>query len=62
MQCLANTADESELTSQNVMVFACSSKKHVVLPYPSGRLCFLLTNSGCFSLSVVFNWSESSTC
>ena len=34
-----NTADESELPSQAVTVFAWSSKKHVVLCYPVGRLC-----------------------
>ena len=37
--CLVNTADESELPSQTVTVFAWSSKKHAVLLYPDGRLC-----------------------
>ena len=32
-------ADESELPSQAVTVFAWSSKKQVVLHYPDGRLC-----------------------
>ena len=30
-------ADESELLSQAVTVFAWSSKKHAVLHYPDGR-------------------------
>ena len=34
-------ADESELPSQAVTVFAWSSKKHAVLRYPHGRLCIL---------------------
>ena len=37
--CLVNMVDESELPSQAVTVFAWSSKKHVVLCYPDGRLC-----------------------
>ena len=32
--------DESELPTQAVTVFAWSSKKHVVLGYPDGRLWF----------------------
>ena len=39
MRCLVNTADESELPSQAVTVFAWSSKKHAVLYYPDGILC-----------------------
>ena len=39
MQCLVNTADETEHPSQVVIVFAWSSKKHAVLGYPDGRLC-----------------------
>ena len=39
VQCLMNTADESELPSQAVPVFAWSSKKQAVLLYPDGRLC-----------------------
>ena len=39
VQCPVNTADESELPSQGVTVFAWSSKKHKVLCYPDGRLC-----------------------
>ena len=39
MQCLVNTAGESELPSQAVTIFTWSSKKHVVLCYPDGRLC-----------------------
>ena len=31
-------ADESELPSQAVTVFAWSSKKHVILHYPNGTL------------------------
>ena len=30
--------DESEVHSQTVTVFGLSPKKHVVLPYPDGRL------------------------
>ena len=53
-----NTTDESEPPSH-----AGSPKKYVVLHYPDGRLCFLLTNSGCFWLSAAFSWSNmSSTC
>ena len=39
VQCLVNTVDESECPSQDVTVFAWSSKKHAVLRYPDGRLC-----------------------
>ena len=39
VQWLVNTADESELPRQAVTVFAWSSKKHAVLPYPDERLC-----------------------
>ena len=39
MQCLVNTVGESELPSQALTLFAWSSKKHVVLHYPDGRLC-----------------------
>ena len=39
VQCLVNTADESELPSQAVTVFAWSSKKHVVLHYSDERVC-----------------------
>ena len=39
MQCLVNTADESELPSQVVTVFAWSSKKHAILRHLDGRLC-----------------------
>ena len=39
MQCLVNMADESELPSQAVTVFAWSSQKHAVVHYPDGRLC-----------------------
>ena len=54
-----NTADELELPNQAVTVFAWSSKKHAVLRYPDGRLCvFLLTNSGRFSSSAAFSWSN----
>ena len=57
-----NIADESELLSQAVTVFAWSSKKHAVLSYPDGRLCvFLLTNSRRFLLSdafSLFNWDQ----
>ena len=38
MQRLVNTADESELPSQAVTVFAWSSKKHMVLQYPDGPI------------------------
>ena len=58
MQCLVNTVDESELPSQAVTVFAWSSKKHVLLHYPDGRLCVLLTNSRSFSSSAAFSWSN----
>ena len=53
-------ADESELPSQAVTVLAWSSKKHAVLHYPDGRLCMhlLLTNSGRFSSSAAFSWSN----
>ena len=40
MQCLVNRADESELPSQAVTVFAGSSKKHAVLHYPDGICVF----------------------
>ena len=39
MQCLLDTANESELPSQAVRVFPWSSKKHAVLPHPDGGLC-----------------------
>ena len=39
VQRLVNTADESELPSQAVTIFAWSSKKHAVLCHPDGRLC-----------------------
>ena len=39
MQCLVNTADETEHPSQVVTVFSWSLKTHVVLGYPDGRLC-----------------------
>ena len=39
MQYLLNMADESELPSQAVTVFAWSSNKHAVLRYPDERLC-----------------------
>ena len=39
VQCLVNTVDETELSSQAVTVFPWSSKKHVVLCYPDGKLC-----------------------
>ena len=32
-----NMADESELPSQAVTIFAWPSKKHAVLHYPDGR-------------------------
>ena len=54
--CLVNTANESELPS--LAIFAYSSKKHVVLHYSDGTLCFLLTNSGHFSSSAAFSWSK----
>ena len=38
MQYLVNTVDVSELPSEAVTVFAWSSKKHMVLPYPDGKL------------------------
>ena len=37
VQCMVNTADESELTNQVVTVFAWSSKKHAFLHYPDGH-------------------------
>ena len=39
LQYLVNTTDESVLPSQAIIVFAWSSKKHVVLHYHDGRLC-----------------------
>ena len=39
LQWLVNMLDESEVPSQTVTVFGMSSKKHVVLSYPDGRLC-----------------------
>ena len=58
MQCLVNTADESELPSQTVTVFAWSSKKYVVLRYPDGRLRVFCSNSRSFSSSAAFSWSN----
>ena len=64
MQRLVNTADESELPGQALTVFACSSKKHVVLRYPGGILC-----SFCWLILDAFHWvllsfglTGSSTC
>ena len=37
-QCLVNMADESELPSQDITVFALVIK-HAILHYPDGRLC-----------------------
>ena len=39
VQCLVNTVNESELSSQAVTVVAWSSEKHVVSCYPDGRWC-----------------------
>ena len=56
MQCLVNTVDESELSSQAVIVFVWSSMEHVVLSYPDGKLCvfcWLILDAfveGCFQL------------
>ena len=36
VQCLVNMANESELPSQAITVFAWSSKQHAVLHYPNG--------------------------
>ena len=41
VQCLVNMANESELPSQVITVFARSSKQHAVLHYPNGWLAFL---------------------
>ena len=38
VQHLVNTVDESELPNQALIVFAGSSKRHM-LHYPDGRLC-----------------------
>ena len=38
VQCLVNIADKSKPSCQTATVFAWSSKKHVVLHYPDGRL------------------------
>ena len=54
VQCLVNIVDESELPSQDVTVFAWSSKKQgPVLPWWK-ITCFLLTNSGCFLFKCCF--------
>ena len=58
VQGLVSMADESELPSQAVTVFAWSLKKHAVLHYPNGRLCVLLLNSGHFFSSAAFSWSN----
>ena len=52
-------ADESELLSQAVTVFAWSSKKHVVLHYLDRRLCVysqLILDA--FHQSAAFSWSN----
>ena len=51
VQSLVNTADELELPSQAVTVFAGSSKKHVLLRYPDGRLCVF-----CWLILDSFHW------
>ena len=58
MQCLVNTGDESDLPRQAVTVFAWQSKKRSDLHYLDGRCIFLLTNSGGFSSSAAFGWSD----
>ena len=64
VHCLMNTVDESELTSQPVKVFAWSSKKRVVLPYPERRLyvfCWLIVDNF-FRVLLSFSLIGSSTC
>ena len=39
VQHLVNMVNESEVSNHAVTIFAWSSKKHVVLDYPSGILC-----------------------
>ena len=39
VQYLVNMVNESEVSSHAVTIFAWSSKKHVVLDYPVGKLC-----------------------
>ena len=46
--CLVTMADESELPSPAVTVFAWSSEKHVVLCFPDGKLrvfCWLIPDT-----------------
>ena len=57
MQCLVNTADESELPSQAVTVFAWSSKKHVVFIMLIENLAFS-ANFRRFLLSAAYSWSN----
>ena len=60
VRCLLNMADALEYPSQAMTVFPRSSKKHATLCYPDGRLCFLWTNSRCFSSNAAFsrsNWA-----
>ena len=50
MQYLVNMADESELPSLAVPVFAWSLNKHAVLHYPDGRFCVILMEDYAFSV------------
>ena len=57
MKCLLNMVTKSELLSQAVIVFAWSSKKHMLLHYPDWRLCifcWLIQDNA----SAAFSWSN----
>ena len=67
VQCLGHMVEESELTSQDVMIFVWSSKKQVVLCYPDERLCifcrlfldashWVLLSVGLTGSSTSWNW------
>ena len=58
MQCLKNEKSEWALPRQAVTDFAWSSRKHEILCYPDGRLCFLLTNSRKLLSIAAFSWSD----
>lgn len=55
MQVLVHMMHEWKFPSQTVAIFAWTPKKHDVY---DGKLNFILSNPGCFSLITVFNWSN----
>ena len=63
VQCLVNVANESELPSQAVTVFALVIKEMCCLVFSQWKINnFLLNNSRYFLLYDAFNWSNREQC